>query len=262
MSYRAVDTNILSVVNVNADTFQLFVTKYNQVVDHLQNTVLTVSNTNSYDGNNTGNGFVVGIFGGTTLVAGSALRGGNVSTSNTLTVTSVVSVTNNLSVANVFTVTSGLSNVNTLNVRGAANIANVLTVTSNAVLGSFLSVAANASFANNIAVKTDYVIEVSANSDLGSNTTSPQQIYAFLKTDFSSARILVQSKKGSNTQVYEGILAHNSGTPQMAVYGVVSVPTNANNGIISASSNTTHITLNYQQTAINTSTKTILHMVK
>lgn len=262
MSYRVEDTNILAAVVVNTDTFQVFVDKFNLVVDHLQNTVVTVSNSASYVGNNSGNGFVVGIFGGATLVANTALRGGNVTTSNTLTITSVVSVTNNLSVANVFTVTTGLSNVNALNVRGAANIANVLTVTSNAVMGSFLSVAANASFANNISVKTDYVIEVSANSDLGSNTTSPQQIYSFLKTDFSSARILVQSKKGSNTQVYEGILAHNSGTPQMAVYGVVSVPTTANNGVISASSNTTHITLNYQQTAINTSTKTILHMVK
>jgi hypothetical protein len=262
MSYRAVDTNILSVVNVNADTFQLFVDKYNQVVDHLQNTVMTVSNTNAYNGNNTGNGFVIGILGATTLVANSALRGGNISTSGILTITSAAQVSNTLSVADGFTVTTGLSNVNTINVRGAANVANVLTVTSNTVLGSFLSVAANASFANNIAVKTDYVIEVSANSDLGSNTTSPQQLFAFLKSDFSSARIMVQSKKGSNTQVYEGILAHNGGTPQMAVYGVVSVPTNANNGIVSASSNTTHITVNYQQTAINTSTKTILHMVK
>ena len=262
MSYRAIDTNILDDVDVNLDTFQVFVTKFNQVVDHLQNTVMTVSNTNAYVGNNSGNGFVTGIFGGTTLVAETALRGGNVTTTNTLTITSVVSVTNNLSVANVFTVTTGLSNVNALNVRGAANIANVLTVTSNTALGSFLTVAANASFANTIAVKTDYVIDVSASADLGSNTTSPQQLYAFLKTDFSSARILVQSKSGSNTQVYEAILAHNGGTPQMAVYGVVSVPVTANNGVVSSSSNTTHIILNYQQTAINTSTKTILHMVK
>lgn len=261
MSYRVEDTNILSAVVVDTDTFQIFVDKFNQVVDHLQNTVVTVSNTNAYNGNNSGNGFVTGIFGGTTLVAGSALRGGNVSTSNTLTITSVASVSNNLTVANVFTVTTGLSNVNALNVRGAANIANVLTVTSNTNLNSHLSVTANASFADSIIVQSDYVIDVSANGDLGATLTA-LPIYSFLKTDFSSARILVQTKKGANTQVYEGILAHNGGTPQMAVYGVVSVPVAANNGVLSATSNTTHIILNYQQTAINTSIKTVLNMVK
>lgn len=261
MSYRAVDTSILNTVNVNTDTFQILVTKYNQVVDHLRNTVLTVSNTVAYDGNNTGNGFVIGILGATTLVAGSELRGGNVSTSNTLTVTSVVSVSNNLTVANVFTVTTGLSNLNALNVRGAANIANTLAVTGNAAITGQLTVAANAAFSNTVTVKTDYVLDVSANADLGVSLTA-QPIYSFLKSDFSSARIIVQTKKGSNTQVYEGILAHNGSNPQMAIYGVIAVPTNANNGVLTATANTTHILLNYQQSAINTSVKTVLNMVK
>jgi len=262
MSYRTIDTNILDTVDVDADTFHVFVDKVNLIVDHLRHTVVTVSNSASYDGNNSGNGYIIGIFGSNTLVAGQALRGGNVSTTNTLTVTSALSVSNNATVANVFTVVAGLSNLNTLNVRGTTAIANTLTVTSNAAIGSHLSVAANASFANAIIVKTDYVVDVSANADLGATLGSPVLLYSFLKADFSSARVIVQTKKGANTQVYEGILAHNGGSPQLAVYGVVSVPTNANNGMLSASSNTTHITLNYQQSAINTSTKTILHMVK
>lgn len=261
MSYSVQDTNILSSVVVGTDTFQVFVNKFNQVVDHLQNTVLTVSNTSAYVGNNSGNGFVTGILGATTLVAGSALRGGNVTSTNTLTVTSAVTVSNNLTVANAFVVTTGLSNVNTLNVRGAANIANVLTVTSNTNLNDSLTVSGNSSFSGLLTQKVDYVIDVAANANLGATLTA-LPIYSFLKTDYSSARVMVQTKTGANTQVYEGILAHNGGTPQMAIYGVVSVPVGANNGTLSVSSNTTHIILNYQQRAINTSIKTVLNMVK
>ncbi len=261
MSFRPEDTNILDTVNIDSDTFQIFVDKFNFVVDHLRNTVVTVSNTDAYNGNNTGNGFVTGIFGGNTIVVTNALRGGNVSTTNTLTISSAVSVTNAITVSGNLTV-NAITNVNTLTVRGQANVSNNLGVTGNVSLGGTLTVNSSISAAGSLTLNTDYKIEVVSNTNLGTNTTSPQTLYSFLKTDFSSAKISLQTKNGVNTQFMEAVLTHDDTSPIMSVYAVVASPISSNNGLLSTTSNTTHVIVAFTQSVANTSTKTVLHLVK
>lgn len=105
-----------------SDTFQTWLTKTNILLDALSNTIVTVST--STFGNTTGNGYVNGIFGSSTLVANTALRGGNVTVSNTLNITSAVSVTNTFLVSTALKVGNSTSNVQIV-----ANLAAVATVT-------------------------------------------------------------------------------------------------------------------------------------
>lgn len=261
MSYRAVDTNILDTVKFDLDTFQIFVDKFNQVVDHLQNTVVTVSNTSAYQGNNSGNGYVTGIFGGTTIVATSALRGGNVTNTGILTIVSSANVANTLSVQSTFTVVTGLSNVNSINVRGTANVAVDLNVVRDVTVGRDLDVAGNTNLNGLLTVEQEYVIDVTANSNLGA-TLTPQVFYSFPKATYTTAKIMLQAKRGANSQSYEAILTHDGTTPYMSIYGVVSAPPLSNNGLISVGSNTTHITLSFQQSVANTALKAAIHLVK
>ena len=260
MSYRAVDTNILDTVNFDLDTFHIFVDKVNLIVDHLRNTVVTVSNTDAYQGNTTGNGYITGIFGGQTLVANN-LRGGNVTNTGLLTITSAANVANTLTVQGTFTVNVGLSNVNSINVRGTANVAGNLNVVGNAAVNTDLTVTGNTNLNGVLNIENDYTIDVVANTNLGA-TLTPQIVYSFPKTSWGTAKVLLQSKRGANSQSYEAVLTHDGTNPHMAVYGVVSAPPTVNNGVMSVGSNTTHINILYAQTSANTAVKAAVHLVK
>lgn len=261
MSYRAVDTNILDTVNVNTDTFQVLVNKFNLVVDHLRNTVVTVSNTSAYQGNTTGNGFITGIFGANTLVA-SVVRGGNVTASGTLTVNSAVSVPNTLSVTANLTVTTGTANLFSANVRGAMDVANTLNVLRATTLANTLTVTGNTSVNNYIIHKTDWVTHAIANTDLGTGLTAIN-LFTFLKADYTSAKILLQTRNGANVNVTEALMIHDgTNAPLMTVYGRIDAPEGSNNGVLSCDSNTTHVRIRYTQNTINTSTKLHLQLVK
>ncbi len=261
MSYRTVDTNILDVVDVDNDTFQVFIEKVNWIVDHMRHTVVTVSNTNAYDGNNAGNGFVTGIFGGTVLVAGGDLRGGNVSTSNTLLISSSTRISNTLHVVANLTANATTS-LRILNVSGTTIISNTLTVSSNVAFGEALTVEGPVSANSPVTIKVDHVLDTISNTNIGSNTTSPQTIYSFAKTSFNGGKILLQTKNGSNSQIYEAVFTHNGSDPGISTYGVISAPSTANNGVLSGGSNTTHILIRYQQTSADTLVKAALQLVK
>lgn len=81
-------TKSITPIDTANDTFQIFIDRVNEIINVVNTEVVTV---NSSVGVSTGNGFVNGIFGSNTLVT-SFLRGGNVGTSATLTITSNVQV--------------------------------------------------------------------------------------------------------------------------------------------------------------------------
>jgi hypothetical protein len=85
------------VVNTAADTFGVFVTKTNNLIN-LTNTDVVTTHANNTGDTTYGNGFVIGQFGGTVLSANN-IRGGNVSTTTVLTVVSNVNFTSNGSTA-------------------------------------------------------------------------------------------------------------------------------------------------------------------
>lgn len=113
----------IAVANIaTSDTFQTWLNRTNTLLDALSNTIITVST--STFGNTTGNGYVNGIFGSATLIANTALRGGNVTVSNTLNITSAVSVTNTFLVSTALKVGNSTSNVQIV-----SNLASVSSVT-------------------------------------------------------------------------------------------------------------------------------------
>lgn len=260
MAFRPQDTEILDTINVNSDTWQTAFEKINQIVDHLRNVVVTTSNTSAYVGNTSGNAFVTGIFGSNTITA-SEIRGGNVTNSAVLTVSSALSISNTLTVNSNFIV-NGTSNTRSINANGNIVVSNTLSVSGNSAISGDLTVSGNNGISTPRISMGDFVTVYTANLNLGSNTTSPQVFYSFPKSEFSSGKILLQSKFGVNTQIYEAVFSHNGGNPSISVYGVVSAPASSNNGLLSGTSNTTHILLTYRQSSQNTQLKATLSLIR
>jgi hypothetical protein len=96
----------ISNVYIATDTFASWVDKTNQGLDLLSTFAVTTTNT-AAGALTTGNGSVNGIFSANTIVAGAQLRGGNVTTSNTLFVISTVDVQNTFS--NAVTIAANLT---------------------------------------------------------------------------------------------------------------------------------------------------------
>ena len=213
------------------------------------------------------------LFRSNTVVIASALRGGNVQSSNTLNITSATIISGNVSVntsSNTFVVNSTTTfSVQTSNsYTNAVNITltgNTVTVPANTVVFTANTITVDSANINsNLQIRTDLGLFVTSNSDLGTDTTNPIEVFAFLKTGYSSGKITAQSKKGSNTQINECVVAHDTTTnvAQLTVYGTVQVPTTANLGVYSATTNATHVSIRFKQTNANSAVKVVAHLIK
>lgn len=257
-------------VNIATDTFNGWVTKTNIVLDQLTNYIVTANN-EANGSLTTGNGFVIGILGANTICVPSQLRGGNVQSSDTLNVTS------NVVIGNTFTINTlaGFAHLNTNTHIQAANA--YVNATNITLYGNTLSVPANTvnftsntitvdnvNINSNVIFKTNLQMFVAANSDIGSNTTDPQEVFSFAKSSFSSGKITAQSKNGTNTNISEILIAHDTttDTAQLTVYGSVKAPTTANLGVYSTTTNATHVVLNYLQSGPSTAVKIVANLIK
>jgi hypothetical protein len=165
------------VVNTASDTFANWITKDNNIIN-LVNTDVVTTSSNSAGDLTVGNGFVIGIFGSNTVVA-TDIRGGNVTASNVLLLSSNVNFTGSqaniatnvaISGANLY-VTSTSSKfignavfqsnatqavvsitTNATNYALAVNVNSGFTVTGNATFNNRVDVTGNAYFANTISV--------------------------------------------------------------------------------------------------------------
>ena len=257
-------------VNIATDTFNGWVTKTNILLDALTNEIVT-ANTQANGSLTTGNGFVIGIFGSNTICAPSQLRGGNVQSSNTL------SITSNVVVGNTFTVNSLATSVylNTnVHVQGANSFTNATNIT---LTGNTLSIPANTvtvtantitfdgvNINSNLTIKTDLSVVVASNTDLGTDTSSALEVLSFSKSGFSSGKLTAQAKKGTNTSISEILVAHDTttNTAQLTVYGVVRAPSTINLGSFSATTNATHVIVGYTQASQNQSVKVVANLIK
>ena len=108
--------------------------KTNKIIYDLSTGVVMLQS-NTTGETTSGNGFVNGNFGATTLVAQTALRGGTISTPNTLNISSAVSIANTLSVANGITgdLTGTANNASNLNGQNAAYYTNATNLDSGTV---------------------------------------------------------------------------------------------------------------------------------
>ena len=195
---------------------------------------------------------------------------GNTAPDAVLAVTGTANVSGASRFANTLTIVGAVTGSNTLAVTGNATFSNTLAVTGNATFSNTLAVTGNATFsnsvsiANTVTINTDHVIEVYSNTDLGSNTTSPQLVYSFNPLSYSTVKILAQVRNasGANSQGNEMILTHNGTDSSVTVYGTVSVPSGANLGIFSTSINSTAVSLNFTQSAVNSKIKIVAHLLK
>lgn len=81
----------ISVVNTSSDTFQILIDRVNELITTV-NTVVVTANASVSGSVTVGNAYIIGTLSSDILTANGTLRGGNVSTSNTLYITSNVFV--------------------------------------------------------------------------------------------------------------------------------------------------------------------------
>jgi len=184
------------------------------------------------------------------------------STVNTFITSSAISTTGTLGVAGATTlsdtlaVTNTVTMSNTLNVVGAANLQSSANVASTLGVGGALTVGGISTF------KTDYVVDVLANGDIGS-TVGAVLVYRFPKASYSSGKFEVQVKNG-NTQLSELVLAHDGGSSAyVTVYGTVASNGGASPlGTFTANTDTANVNLYLVQTVANSAVKVVAHLIK
>ena len=185
-----------------------------------------------------------------------------------LTIAGAANVTSNANFANTLAVTGNATLSNTLSVTGNTTLANTLAVTGNTSIANSLAVTGNTTLANTLSVggsttfQTEYVVDVSANGNVGA-TIGPVLIYRFPKTTYSSAKFEVQIKNG-NTQLSELVLAHDGAANAfVTTYGTVSSNGAASPlGTFSANTDTANVNLYLVQTVASSAVKVIAHLIK
>jgi len=256
--------------NIATETFGQWLIKTNEIVTALRTEIVT-ANSEANGSLTTGNAFVVGILGANTIVVPSALRGGNVQSSNTLNITSNVVIGNTFTINSTATSASLLTNTLIQAANAFVNATNItltgntLTIPSNTVNFTSNTITLdNVNINSNVIFRTDLQQFVVANTDLGSDTSSPQVVFSFAKASFSSGKITAQNKKGTNTNITEILVAHDTttNTSQLTVYGSIKAPTTANLGVYSTTTNATHVILNYLQTNTSSSVKIVANLIK
>lgn len=160
----------------------------------------------------------------------------------------------------------GIDTDGTLEVGNTATFLGPVNANAAVSLANTLSVSGAAAVNNTITIKTDYVLDVSANGDIGSNTTAEQLVFRFPKATYSSGKLTVQIKNGTNTQISEIVLAHNTSNAYLTVYGTVSSPPSGNSSPLlatfTANINSANVELLIMQTQANSSIKIAGHLIK
>jgi hypothetical protein len=213
------------------------------------------------------------------------IKVGNATVNSVITSTAIdtdgtLSVLGAATLSNTLSVTGAANTLSTLGISGAANALSTLGVTGAATLSNTISVTGNATFSNTIGVtgavtlsntlsvtgaatfNTDYVITVTANADIG---TANAVVLSFPKATYSTAKLMVQAKKGTVTQMTEVIIAHDSTTARSTTYGTVVSPS-TNNGIVNILSaiNSANVEITAVQLSgtTNTAIKIVAHLIK
>ena len=216
----------------------------------------------------------------TTVLVGNAtfntvIGNGSITASANLTVTptshlvivGAATVSSNVALANTLAVIGNTNLSNTLTVTGATTLSNTLAVTGNTNLSNTLTVTGNSTFSNIATFKTEHVLDVFANGNLGVTTGSDVLVFQFAKADYSSAKLLIQMKNAGNTQISEALVAHDTTTAYITTYGTVSSPPAANAGVsllgtFSANVDTTNVRVYVNQTRASSAAKVVAQFIK
>ena len=242
----------------------------------LSNTLLVVGNTSlsntlAVTGNtNLSNTLIVA---GNTTLSNTLLVVGNTSLSNTLIVTgntnlsNTLVVTGNVALSNTLVITGNTTLSNTLAVTGNTTLSNTLGVTGATTLSNTLVVTGNSTFSNIATFKTEHVVDVFANGNLGATVGSDLLVFQFPKADYSSAKLIIQLKNTGNTQISEVLVAHDTTDAYLTTYGTVSAPPTANAGLsllgnFSANADITNVRVYVNQKIASTAAKVVAQFIK
>ena len=242
----------------------------------LSNTLLVVGNTSlsntlAVTGNtNLSNTLIVT---GNTTLSNTLLVVGNTSLSNTLIVTgntnlsNTLVVTGNVTLSNTLLVVGNTTLSNTLVVTGNTTLSNTLGVTGVTTLSNTLLVTGNSTFSNITTFKTEHVVDVFANGNLGATVGSDLLVFQFPKADYSSVKLIIQLKNTGNTQISEVLVAHDTTDAYLTTYGTVSAPPTANAGLsllgnFSANADTTNVRVYVNQKIASTAAKVVAQFIK
>ena len=242
----------------------------------LSNTLLVVGNTSlsntlAVTGNtNLSNTLIVT---GNTTLSNTLLVVGNTSLSNTLIVTgntnlsNTLVVTGNVALSNTLVITGNTTLSNTLAVTGNTTLSNTLGVTGATTLSNTLVVTGNSTFSNIATFKTEHVVDVFANGNLGATIGSDLLVFQFPKADYSSAKLIIQLKNTGNTQISEVLVAHDTTDAYLTTYGTVSAPPTANAGLsllgnFSANADITNVRVYVNQKIASTAAKVVAQFIK
>ena len=184
-----------------------------------------------------------------------------------LVVVGAATVSSNVALANTLSVVGNTTLSNTLAVTGATTLSSTLGVTGATTLASTLAVTGAASYANIVTFKTEHVVDVFANGNLGATTGSDLLVFEYPKADYSTAKLLIQLKNTGNTQISEVLLAHDTSSAQLTTYGTVSSPVSANSGVsllgtFSANVATANVRVYVNQTRASTAAKVVAQFIK
>ena len=242
----------------------------------LSNTLLVVGNTSlsntlAVTGNTTLSNTLI-VTGNTTL-SNTLLVVGNTSLSNTLavagntTLSNTLIVTGNVALSNTLVITGNTTLSNTLAVTGATTLSSTLGVTGTTTLSNTLVVTGNSNFSNIATFKTEHVVDVFANGNLGATIGSDLLVFQFPKADYSSAKLIIQLKNTGNTQISEVLVAHDTTDAYLTTYGTVSAPPTANAalsllGNFSANADVTNVRVYVKQKIASTAAKIVAQFIK
>lgn len=198
---------------------------------------LSVTNTAAL-GNTTITGFV--------NVSSSANVAGNIRIGGTANIVGSVNVTNTMAVGNV-------------------SVAGTLGTTGTASLGGNTTITGKLDVSGKTTIMTDYVVEVSSNTNIGSNAAT-RVIYSFPKATYRSGKIVVFANNTGVNQISEMNVIHDGTTSYSTVYGTVAAPYDANNesplGTLTSQINTANVEILLTQTLSNTAVKVVANLIK
>jgi hypothetical protein len=170
-------------LNFSTDTFNTAFTNINHLLWSLANEVVTA---NSTQGSTTGNAALVGTFTSSNVAVTGVLRGGNLSSSNTLSITSNTNFSANVNVAANFVVTGITNAVGNTSLYGNSTVG-VLLVTGNTSLSEATLNGTNLRINSNVVANGtasfNNTFAVTGNSSLYGNST----VLAFAVTTNSTA---------------------------------------------------------------------------
>lgn len=187
----------------------------------------------------------------------------NTSPDASLTVTGTANVSSNVRIGGTLIVATNAEFSAQTSTTGAAVFQNTVTVTGGVTLQNTLSVAGN------LTLNTDLVFDIVSNTNIGNANTGTNlftaaEVYSFAKATYKVAKMTARTVplSGASSQIQELLIAQDGTDAVLTVYGTVAAPAGANVGVFAATTNSTHVIVNFTQKTANTSVKLFAQLIK